>query len=222
MLHVFRGIRTVFWCLQLRYLNPVWIFKELWWLRVILLRQISRCQGEGEARWVETEKETKLRACGLVSGAFYHHHSGLFQTYKVTVFLLVVDGALCWLLCAVLQSLWGLCRGPQSSCRLPVTLFTICSSPMMPKTVREPDATCRNIHAGFLNLTPPTIKDSHIQPWFVLWLTKAFSPGYDLHLEPGAWAGWGCWPEPAAPWGEQHLCLAAPPSSLWMETVYLF
>lgn len=32
---------------------------------------------------------------------------------------------------------------PQSSFRLPVTLFTISSSPMMARTVREPDSTCQ-------------------------------------------------------------------------------
>lgn len=70
--------------------------------------------------------------------------------------LLLGNAALCWLYRGTAEArLFPIVvlKLLQSSFKLPVTLLTISSSPMMARTVREPDSTCQTTRRSDLQLS---------------------------------------------------------------------
>lgn len=90
-------------------------------------------------------KQTTECVCFLVLG-----HSPILQVFLKVVTacmpkpsLLPGNAALCWLQSGTAEPCLPLYQSsaPQSNFKLPVTLFTISSSPMIARTVRDPDST---------------------------------------------------------------------------------
>lgn len=153
--------------------------------------------------------------CLLVLG---HVLVSLLLLLQVLFFLKVVthlrDTPCCWECCHLLVAPCC-CRAmpphcgaepPQSSFRLPVTLFTTSSSPMMARTVWEPASTCQSLVLRFSNLftqsnTDITCLSYHICWWITNntgaskrqhWNFKDGmfpSPGWAPRPGPGKWAG---------------------------------
>lgn len=107
-------------------------------------------------RWLRTKRKQCLRVYLLLLGYFPCSYCLWFfslsffinvtLSYAETTPLLLGNAALCWLHSGLAEAgLFPIVAFQllQSSFKLPVTLLTISSSPMMARTVREPDSTCQ-------------------------------------------------------------------------------